>query len=186
MPASKKPQPKSKRSIPVLFTASEIKERLEAMAGEIARQVHGEITIVALLRGSFMFTADLVRELYAIGMHPEIDFMTLSSYGSSTQSSGEVKIGQDVREEVKGRHILIVDDILETGRTLQFATELLKSRGAASIKTAVLLEKPGKLEVKVKADFVGFSIPDKFVVGYGLDYANHYRELPFIGYMDVH
>ena len=185
MPTTK-PKPKSQRSIPVLFTAQEIKERIEIMAGEIAKEISGELTIVALLRGSFMFTADLVRELYAIGLHPEIDFMTLSSYGEGTESSGEVKINRDVAEDLTGRHILIVDDILESGRTLQFATELLKGRHAETIRTAVLLEKPGKLEVKVKADFVGFSIPDKFVVGFGLDYANHYRELPFIGYMDVH
>ncbi len=181
--------PKYKRTIPVLFTAQEIKERLEALAVEIARGTNGtneDIMIVGLLRGSFMFAADLVRELYALGMHPEIDFMTLSSYGKETTSSGEVKIAKDVGEDVKGRHVLIIDDILESGRTIHFATELMKERGAASVKSAVLLEKPGKLEVKIKADFVGFSIPDKFVVGYGLDYANHYRELPFIGYMDVH
>lgn len=183
---SAKPQPKSKRSIPVLFTAPEIKERIEAMAGEIAKHYTSDLTIVALLRGSFMFAADLVRELYATGLHPEIDFMTLSSYGSGSESSGAVSIARDVGEDMSGRDILIIDDILETGRTLQFATELLKQRGAETIRTAVLLEKPGKLEVKVKADFVGFSIPDKFVVGYGLDYANHYRELPFIGYIDVH
>lgn len=185
MPTTK-PQPKSKRSIPVLYTAQEIKERLETMSAEIAKHYKDDLMIVALLRGSFMFTADLVRELYAIGLHPEIDFMTLSSYGVGTQSSSDVKIAKDVSEDMAGRHVLIVDDILETGRTLQFATELLKERGAASIRTAVLLDKVGKLEVKMKADFVGFSIPDKFVVGYGLDYANHYRELPFIGYMDVH
>ena len=181
-----KPQAKSKRSIPVLFTAAEIKDRVEGIATEIAKVMTGDLVIVSLLRGSFMFTSDLVRELYAIGLHPEIDFMTLSSYGKSTSSSGEVIVNRDISDDVTGRTVLIVDDILETGNTLNFATELLKSKGAAEVKTAVLLEKPGKLQVKVKADFIGFSIPDKFVVGYGLDYANHYRELPFIGYMDVH
>ncbi|PZP85763.1 MAG: hypoxanthine phosphoribosyltransferase [Azospirillum brasilense] len=175
-----------KRSIPVLFTAHEIKERVEALATEIAGKVGHEFLIVSLLRGSFMFTADLVRELYAISVHPQIDFMTLSSYGSSTQSSGNVQIGRDLTDDVKGKTVLIVDDILETGRTLTYARDLLKERGAKEIKIAVLLEKPGKLEADIKADFVGFSIPDKFVVGYGLDYANHYRELPFIGYLDVH
>jgi hypoxanthine phosphoribosyltransferase len=175
-----------KRSIPVLFTAAEIKERVEALAGEIAAKVTGDFLIVSLLRGSFMFTADLVRELCAISVHPQIDFMTLSSYGAGTTSAGSVNIGRDVADEVKGRQILIVDDILETGRTLRFAHDLLIERGASDVKIAVLLEKPGKLEVAAKADFVGFSIPDKFVVGYGLDYANHYRELPFIGYLDVH
>jgi hypoxanthine phosphoribosyltransferase len=175
-----------KRSIPVLFTAAEIRERVEALAGEIAAKMPNDFLIVSLLRGSFMFTADLVRELYAIGVHPQIDFMTLSSYGQGTESSGSVIVGRDIADDVKGRTILIVDDILETGRTLSFAKELLEARGASEIKIAMLLEKPGKLEVKAKADFVGFSIPDKFVVGYGLDYANHYRELPFIGYLDVH
>lgn len=175
-----------KRTIPVLYTAAEIKDRVEALAAEIAAGMGNEFLIISLLRGSFMFTADLVRELYAIGIHPQIDFMTLQSYGSAAQSSGEVKVGRDTTEEIEGKTILIVDDILETGRTLNFAIELLKSRGAASIKTAMLLEKPGKREVEAKADYVGFTIPDKFVVGYGLDYANHYRELPFIGYLDVH
>ncbi len=175
-----------KRSIPVLFTAAEIRERVEAIASEIAAKISGEVLIVSLLRGSFMFTADLVRELCAIGVHPQIDFMTLSSYGEGTASSGKVVVGRDIADDVRGRQVLIVDDILETGRTLSFALALLKERGAADVKVAMLLEKPGKLEVDVKADFVGFTIPDKFVVGYGLDYANHYRELPFIGYLDVH
>lgn len=175
-----------KRSIPVLFSAVEIKERVEAMASEIAGKISGDFLIVSLLRGSFMFTADLVRELCAIGVHPQIDFMTLSSYGTGKESTGKVVVGRDVTDDVKDRQILLVDDILETGRTLRFAHDLMLERGAASVKIAVLLEKPGKLEVPAKADFAGFSIPDKFVVGYGLDYANHYRELPFIGYLDVH
>ena len=175
-----------KRSIPVLFTAAEIKDRVEALAAEIASKLPSDFLIVSLLRGSFMFTADLVRELCAVGIHPQIDFMTLSSYGSAASSAGSVVIGRDVTDDVTGRQVLIVDDILETGRTLRYAHDLLIDRGAANVKIAVLLEKPGKLQVAAKADFVGFSIPDKFVVGYGLDYANHYRELPFIGYMDVH
>ena len=175
-----------KRSIPVLFTAAEIKERVEALAAEIAAKMPADFLIVSLLRGSFMFTADLVRELCAVGVHPQIDFMTLSSYGQGSSSSGQVVVGRDLTDDVKGRQILIVDDILETGRTLRFAHDLLIERGAADIKIVMLLEKPNKLEVAAKADFVGFSIPDKFVVGYGLDYANHYRELPFIGYLDVH
>lgn len=175
-----------KRTIPTLFSAAEIDERLEAMAAEIAQVMPREFIVVALLRGSFMFTADLVRKFYAIGIHPMIDFMTLSSYGAGTQSSGTVTIGRDISEDVAGKDVLIVDDILESGRTLDFALQTLKSRNVGNVKSAMLLEKPGKLEVGVKADFVGFSIPDKFVVGYGLDYASHYRELPFIGYLDVH
>lgn len=175
-----------KRSIPVLFTAAEIRERNEALAHEIASACAPDLMIVSLLKGSFMFTSDLVRELYAIGVHPQIDFMTVSSYGAGTESSGQVVLHRDLTESVAGRDVLIVDDILETGRTLHFASELLRERGAKSIKVAVLLEKPGKLDVAARADFIGFSIPDRFVIGYGLDYANHYRELPFIGYLDVH
>jgi hypoxanthine phosphoribosyltransferase len=175
-----------KRSIPVLYSAQEIAERVETLAAEIATRMPQEFLMVSLLRGSFMFTADLVRALSAMGVHPQLDFMTLSSYGSATESSGTVAIGRDISEEVHGKSVLVIDDILETGRTLSFAQNLMKSRGAATIKTGVLLEKPGKRAVDVRADFVGFVVPDKFVVGYGLDYANHYRELPFIGYLDVH
>jgi hypoxanthine phosphoribosyltransferase len=177
---------REKRSIPVLFTAAEIKDRVEALASEIASTMPADFMIVSLLRGSFMFTADLVRELCALGVHPQIDFMTLGSYGSSAVSSGNVNIGRDLSDDVKDRTILIVDDILETGRTLSFARDLLIERGAKTVKVAMLLEKPGKLEVAAKADFLGFSVPDRFVVGYGLDFANHYRELPFIGYIEVH
>jgi hypoxanthine phosphoribosyltransferase len=175
-----------KRDIPVMFSSEEIKERVEELAHDIAAKTKEEVLIVSLLKGSFMFTSDLVRELYAIGVQPKIDFMTLSSYGAVMESTGEVKIHRDLSEDVKDQHILIVDDILETGRTLHLARELLAERGAASTQIAVLLEKPGKRYIPVEADFVGFSIPDKFVVGYGLDYANYYRELPYIGTLDIH
>ena len=135
----------NKRSIPVLFTAAEIKERVEALAGEIAAKLPSDFLIVSLLRGSFMFTADLVRELYAVGIHPQIDFMTLSSYGEGSKSSGNVAVGRDITDDVKGRTVLIVDDILETGRTLRYAHDLLIERGAADVKIVMLLEKPNKL-----------------------------------------
>jgi len=172
-------------SIPVLFSESEIKDRIEELAAEIAQSISGEFMIVSLLRGSFMFTADLVRAMYKVGAHPQIDFMTLSSY-RGTQSTHEIVINRDITEDVKGKTVLILDDILETGRTLQYAVNVIKERGATDMKIVVLLEKPGKLDIAVKADFVGFTVPDKFVVGYGLDYGNHYRELPFIGYLDIH
>ncbi len=173
-------------SIPVLYAEEEIAERIEALAEEIAQKITGDILIVGLLKGSFMFMADLIRELSRIGVHPQIDFMTISSYGTGTQSSGEVVIHRDITEEVKDKTVLIVDDILETGRTLDAATKILEERGAKEVKVCMLLEKPGKLEKVVKADFVGFRIADRFVVGYGLDYANHYRELPYIGALDIH
>ena len=184
MVMKKKPTTNEYR-IPILYSSEEIAERIDELAHEIATSVPNDVMIVSLLRGSFMFTADLIRAMYHIGLQPQIDFMTLSSY-QGTQSSGSVTIGRDITDDVSGKTVLVVDDILETGRTLHYALEVLKSRGAAGIKVCVLLEKPGKLDMEAKADFVGFRIPDKFVVGYGLDYDNHYRELPYIGYLDVH
>lgn len=171
--------------IPVLYSAEEISERIEELSHEIAASMPQELVIVSLLRGSFMFTSDLVRAMYYIGLQPQIDFMTLASY-KGTKSTGEVAIQRDISDDVAGKHVLIVDDILETGRTLSHALRAMQERGAASVKLCVLLEKPGKLDVEIKADYVGFRIPDKFVVGYGLDYDNLYRELPYIGYLDVH
>ena len=172
-------------SIPILFTEEEISDRIEELAHEIAQDMPGELMIVGLLRGSFMFLADLVRALYHTGVQPQIDFMTLSSY-KGTESTKEVMINRDITEDVSGKQVLIVDDILETGRTLRYATDLLQERGAEKIKTCLLLEKPGKRDVMANADYVGFTTPDKFVIGYGLDYDNHYRELPYIGYLEIH
>lgn len=174
-----------KETLQVLISAAEISARISALANDIAQKMPPDLMIVSLLRGSFVFTSDLIRALHTVGephnTRPQVDFMTLSSYGKSTTSSGIVQVVRDLTENVEGRHVLIVDDILESGRTLTYARDLITSRGAASAKIAVLLEKPGKRKVDINADFVGFIIPDKFVVGYGLDYANYYRELPYVG-----
>ena len=175
-----------KRDIPILYTADEIQDRVQALAQEIGEKMPADLVIISLLKGGFMFTADLVRELYAIGIQPQIDFLTLSSYGAGAESSKQVTMNRELTDDVAGKTVLLVDDILESGRTLCFARNLLEEKGAVSVKIAVLLEKPGKRDMAVSADFVGFVIPDRFVVGYGLDYANHYRELPYIGYIDVH
>ena len=174
------------REIPILYSADEIKERVTALAREISLKLPPDLMIVSLLKGSFVFTADLIRALYQIGLHPQIDFMTISSYGAKLESAKTITVNRDLTEEVAGRHVLILDDILESGRTLHFARNLIGERGAASSRIVVLLEKPGKREVPISADFVGFTIPDKFVVGYGLDYANYYRELPYVGVLDIH
>lgn len=166
-----------------LITAAQLNERISILAREVAKGVNKEVMVVSLLKGAFMFTADLIRALHESGVKAQVDFLTLSSYGKSTESSGTVTVVRDLAEDVSGKDILIVDDILESGRTLDFASRLLKERGAKSTKIAVLLEKPGKLAVDINADFIGFTIPDKFVVGYGLDYANYYRELPYVGVM---
>jgi hypoxanthine phosphoribosyltransferase len=170
-----------------LFDAKAIAARVEALAGEMAVELPKDVLVVSLLKGSFMFTADLVRAMHKHGLHPQIDFMGLSSYGNRTTSSRKVTITQDLSGEVAGHDVLIVDDILESGRTLAYARNLITSRGAKSVHLAVLLEKPGKLEVNsMAAHYVGFQIPDQFVVGYGLDYASQYRELPFIGVLTQH
>lgn len=168
-------------NIEVLIPAEELAKRVGGLAREIADNMPPDIMIVSLLRGSFVFTADLIRALHFSGVQPQLDFMTLASYGNNTSSSGKIQVTRDIIEDVRGREVLIVDDILESGNTLTFARNLINERGAASTKIAVMLEKPGKRKVEINADFVGFTIPDKFVVGYGLDYANYYRELPFIG-----
>ena len=173
-------------TIPVLYSQEEIQERIEALADEIAQRMNTQdLMIICLLRGSFIFAADLVRELYRVGVQPQVDFMTVSSY-SGTESTGNITVHRDIRDDVKGRTVLILDDILETGRTISAAKELIQQRGAADIKVAMLLDKPGKRDKEIEADFVGFTIADRFVVGYGLDYDNHFRELPFIGYIEIH
>ena len=172
-----------------LIAADEIAVRVATLADEISRKLPPDLMIVSLLRGSFVFTADLIRALHTLGnsaIRPQIDFMTMASYGDHMVSSGEIQVVRDLKEDVEGRDVLIVDDILESGRTLAFARDIIKERKAKSVKIAVLLEKPGKRKVdNVTADFVGFIIPDKFVVGYGLDYANYYRELPYIGVVTI-
>ena len=172
-----------------LIAADEIAVRVATLAEEIAQKLPPDLMIVSLLRGSFMFTADLIRALHNVGnrnIRPQIDFMTMASYGEGMVSSGEIQVVRDLKEDVEGREVLIVDDILESGRTLAYARDVITQRKAKSVKIAVLLEKPGKRKVdNVIADFVGFVIPDKFVVGYGLDYANYYRELPYIGVVTI-
>lgn len=169
--------------IEVLYSAEEIAVKIGEMADKIQGKLGCEFMVVALLKGSFVFAADLVRALHKSGCRPQIDFMTLSSYGNNMTSSGNIMVERDLSDKIEGKHILIIDDILESGRTLTYARNLLKERGAASLHIAVLLEKPGKRQTELEADFVGFVTPDHFVVGYGLDHANYYRELPFIGYI---
>ena len=134
-----------------------------------------------MLNGSFVFAADLVRALHRAGLAPEIDFLSLSSYRSATTSAGRVEIARDLETEVAGRNVLIVDDILDSGRTLAFAKDLVTARGAARVLTCVLLDKRAARASSIAADFSAFECPDTFVVGYGMDLARRYRELPFVG-----
>lgn len=164
--------------VKVLIPADKITTRISELAKEIDDVINDDWLVVALLRGSFIFAADLTR---AIKHSPKIDFMTVSSYGDEQSSTGKVNILHDLSEGVTGKNILLIDDIFDTGHTLRETSKVLEGRGAKEIITAVLLEKPARREVGFRPRFSGFEIPDKFVVGYGLDYANHFRTLPYIG-----
>jgi hypoxanthine phosphoribosyltransferase len=169
------------RRIQVLYDEKAIAARTQALAEEIAAAQPKDLLVVAILKGSFMFAADLLRAMHRIGLEPHVEFVHLSSYREGTVSSGTVKILKDIESSVKDRDVLVVDDILESGRTLAFAKDLLTARGARKVMICAMLEKPGKRAVQISADFVGFVCPDVFVVGYGMDVAHSYRQLPFIG-----
>lgn len=168
-------------SITPLFTAEQIARRVEELAREIAGYASRDVVIVAVLKGSFVFAADLIRALYREGLKPEIDFIFLASYGTGTASGGRVKVLRDVEIELQGREVVIVDDILDSGRTLAIAKDLLEDRGALSVKTCLLLDKDVPRATSIVPDFTGFRCPPVFVVGYGMDLGHRYRELPFIG-----
>jgi hypoxanthine phosphoribosyltransferase len=164
-----------------LFSAAEIAERIDGLAGAIAAAKLDDLLVVAILKGSFIFAADLVRALQARGLEPEIDFMFLASYEGEPTSTGKVRVLHDPEGELKARDVLIVDDIFDSGRTLNFAKERLLARGAKRVLTCVLVDKQVPRAAPIEPDFVGFACPPVFLVGYGMDLRNRYRELPFIG-----
>ena len=163
-----------------MISAKSIAARIEALSKSIHDEFEGtdKLVVVGLLRGSFVFIADLVREL---DLPIEVDFLEASSYGDSTESSREVRILKDLRGAIEGRDVLVVEDIVDTGHTLHHVTNMLRSREPARLKSIALLDKPSRREVDLKADWTGFEIPDEFVVGYGIDFAQRNRNLPFIG-----
>jgi hypoxanthine phosphoribosyltransferase len=168
----------------VLVSQEQIQRRVMELGRQISQDYAGKkITIVAILKGSFIFVADLIRHI-SPEVPVEIDFMGVSSYGNDTSSSGTIVIEKDAEVEIQGRDIIIVEDIVDTGLTLTHVYRILMDRGAHSIKTATLLEKPGNAKYEPKLDYVGFQIPNSFVVGYGLDFAQHYRNLPEIRVMN--
>jgi hypoxanthine phosphoribosyltransferase len=172
----------SSKRVEVIHSAEAIAERIEEISKQIAQERLNRPLVVAILKGSFVFAADLIRALHRTGMTPEVDFITLSSYKSGTTSSGSVEILRDVETDVSGRDVLVVDDILESGRTLAFAKDLLSARGANRVLTCVLLNKAVPRAVDVKADHYVFDCPaGVFVIGYGMDVAHRFRELPFVG-----
>lgn len=165
----------------VLITKREIDVRVNSLALDIANKESQVMTIVSLLKGSFVFTADLIRELSSHNMSLEVEFLGFSSYGNAKQSSGALDMYGELRTDVSDKRVLLIDDILETGGTLVAAKDMLVKAGAKSVKICVLLKKNLQEKPKIDADYVGFEIENEFVVGYGLDYANKYRELPYIG-----
>lgn len=167
--------------IEILIPEADIATRIESLAREITGDISGEFLVIVILKGSFVFAADLIRALERAGASPQVEFITLSSYGAGAESSGRVRLEQDISEDVTGRRILLVDDILESGRTLSFARGMLQERGAEEVRTCLLLDKPGARKVGIEADYVGFRIGREFVVGYGLDLAHRFRGLPYIG-----
>ena len=163
----------------VLFTEEALKARVAELAAQIDQDYAGrEPMFISVLRGSFIFMADLVR---AVTLPCKLDFMAVSSYGSGTTSSGQVKINKDLSENIEGRDIIVVEDILDSGNTLSYLFQLLQARHPASIRLCTLLVKPSRRVKPSQADYVGFPVEDLFVVGYGLDYAEKYRNLPYIG-----
>jgi hypoxanthine phosphoribosyltransferase len=168
----------------VLFDASAIAARVEEMAEEVARLHPKNLLAVPIMTGAFVFGADFLRALHRAGIAAEVDFLQISSYGAGVSSSGQLELLRDITAATKGRDVLLIDDILESGRTLAFAKNLFVSRGAHRVLIAVALEKPHKKQIEVSADVIGFACPDRFVVGYGMDYAGNFRELPFIGVLE--
>ena len=168
----------------VLFTEKQIQDRLAEMAAQIEQDYQGrEILMVGVLRGAVMVMADLARHF---GRHVEMDWMAVSSYGSGTKSSGVVRILKDLDTDISGRHVLVVEDIIDTGLTLSWLVSNLSSRGPASVEICTLLRKPEALQMTVDVKYVGYDIPNEFVVGYGLDYDERYRNLRSIGTLAPH
>jgi hypoxanthine phosphoribosyltransferase len=168
------------KDIEVLYSASAIARRNLELAKEIASRQYTDLLVISVLKGSFILAADLIRAMHDVGLSPEVEFIFISSYGAGT-TSGEVRVLRDIDNDVAGRDVLLIDDILESGKTLSFARKLMLDRGAKSCGIAVLLDKRMRRQTTLDADYVGFDCPDHFVVGYGMDVAHAFRELPFVG-----
>jgi len=165
--------------VEVLISQSAVKKRIQELADTISKDYAGkEIVLICVLKGAVMFMVDLSKELK---IPVAFDFMDVSSYGKDTKSSGIVKIVKDLNESIENKDVLLVEDIIDSGRTLSYLLKVLKERKPASLKLCTLLDKPDRRVVEVKVDYIGFNIPDEFVVGYGLDYNQKYRNLPYIG-----
>lgn len=173
------------KNLTVILSEEEIRARVKELGEQITEEyapLGGELVLVGILKGSFVFLADLAR---AVDLPLSIDFIGLSSYGDETESSGVVRLTSDLSKPIEGKHLLIVEDIVDTGLTMRYLLENLRTRGPATIKLCSLLEKPTKNKSGVTVDYLGFTIPDRFVVGYGLDAAGLYRNVPYVGVLEA-
>lgn len=169
--------------ISVLLSEEEVDKRIQEIGDQISKDYAGEeVHLVCVLRGGVFFLCELAKR---ITVPVSLDFMSVSSYGSDTKSSGVVKIVKDLDDSLSGKHVIVVEDIVDSGRTLSYLLEMLNDRGPKSMRLCTLLDKPDRRVVDVKVDYTGFQIPDEFVVGYGLDYAQKYRNLPYIGVVEL-
>lgn len=171
-------------TIKQIYSAEEIATRIDKMAAEIVAEISGHLTVIGVLKGSFVFLADLVRALDRAGLPSRVEFLRLSSYGNKQKASGDVVLIGGYPDVDDDGSILLVDDIVDTGNSITYAMNLLQAGSTMNIKTCTLLDKPSRREVKAEVDFVGFTIPDEFVVGYGIDYAENYRSLPYLGIVE--
>jgi len=169
------------QGVQTLISAADIHARVQALAGEIRRDHPGGVHLVCVLKGAFVFLSDLAR---ALENGVTLDFIAVSSYGQSSVSSGQVQLLKDLDSPIEGRDVIIVEDIVDTGLTLTYLQEILRARSPRSLRTACLLSKPSRRKIDVTVDYIGFSIEDKFVVGYGLDFGERYRNLPYIAVVD--
>ena len=169
------------RPTEILLSEAQIQQRVAELAMQIRNDHPDDLHVVAVLKGAFIFMSDLARHMPG---HVSLDFMAVSSYAKGTTSSGEVRLQKDLDSALEGRHVVIVEDIVDTGLTLNYLQDILRSRGPKSLRTACLLSKPSRRKVDVRVDFIGFTIEDHFVVGYGLDFSEKYRNLPYIGVLD--
>ena len=174
----------SQSDIAVLYSETEVAERVDALARDIVADMGNDFVVVGLLKGAFVFVADLMRALHRAGAAPRVEFIRLSSYGLGKVSSGEVHVIGDIPMDLSNQDVLLVDDIVDTGRSVSYAQTLLRQRELASLKTCALIDKPSRREVETTVDYVGFTVGDRFIAGYGIDYAERYRALPFIGAVD--
>ncbi len=166
-----------------LLTEAEIQKKVKELGAKITEEYEGkDLIVIGVLKGAYIFFADLVR---SIKLPVKIDFLIASSYGLRTETSGEVKIISDIKEPIKGRDVLLIDDIVDSGLTMNYLRKFVSSKGPKSLKVCVLLDKPARRKTEVTLDYVGFTIPNKYVVGYGLDYQNKYRNLPYVAVLEV-